>query len=448
MHKGREALKTARAEARQPNRTYVLVMLLLIYTSNFIDRTIVGIIGQPMKEDLGIADWQLGLLGGLAFALFYSTLGLPIARIAERRNRVWIISLALLVWSGFTASCGLVQNFTQLMLARIGVGVGEAGCAPASQSLIADLYPPEKRAMAMSVFSLGIPLGVMLGAVVGGLIAARLGWRAAFLVVGLPGVLLALVTAATIKDPDPQRSTRTGDLGDIPRFGAVLTLMWKERALRHLLAGAALAAVGGYSISSFAVPFLLRSFGLTLTAASVGFGLFSGAAATIGTLLGGWLVTRRVGKDPRAGAYIPALGLAVAAPLYVAVFATRDLRLLALAAIVPATVQYFYLGPTYALINNLVEPRMRATAVAILLLTMNAIGLGLGPLVTGALSDLFATLRYGGPFQADCFGALATQSLACRTATSEGLRLALCLTSVPLAWGGLHYWISSRSLRR
>ena len=436
-------------------RSYVLGLLVVVYVSNFIDRTIVNIVAQPMKEDLGLSDTQIGLLGGLAFALFYSVLGLPIARLAERYSRVTIIAAALAVWSGMTAVCGLAQSFAQLLLARVGVGVGEAGCSPAAQSLIADYYPPERRATALAVYSLGIPLGSLMGAVAGGWIAQEYGWRAAFMLLGLPGLLLALVVKLTIKEPlrggldrRPVAATPT------PGFGQVVRTLMAKPAFIHVALGGAMASFAGYGVGAFVIPFLLRGFDISLAQASSVYGLIGGLSAAVGTAMGGWLADRYGAKRRRNHVLIPAIGLIVSVPLYVLCILQQSLAAMALLIIVPAVTHYFYLGPTWGLTSNMVEPRMRATATAILLLIINLIGLGLGPVVVGALSDLFAAQAYAGDFAAACPGGRAPEGApagageACRTASFRGVRFALLAGVAVYGWAGIHYLLAGRTLER
>ncbi|MBE7217903.1 MAG: MFS transporter, partial [Caulobacteraceae bacterium] len=280
--------------------TWAMGLLLLLYTSNFIDRQVLTVLQQPIKEELKLTDGQLGLLQGFAFAIFYSILGIPIARLAERRSRKTIIAVSVLVWSAMTALCGTAANFATLFLFRVGVGVGEAGSSPPAHSMIADYYPPRKRATALSVYSLGIPLGSLLGAVLGGLVAQRYGWRSAFFVVGLPGVVLAILAQFTLREP-PRGHSETveaaerdpaGDaLQDVgaqaPSLGAVLRRLLSKRSFLHLAAGATLASFAGYGVNAFAAPYYIRTFGLSLAQVGLLFGVIAGVGAGVGVLAGG-----------------------------------------------------------------------------------------------------------------------------------------------------------------
>lgn len=303
-------------------RSWVLALLMIVYTSNFVDRTIVAILGQAIKVDMKISDAQLGLLGGIAFAVLYTTLGIPIARLAERHNRVTIISICLTIWSGMTALCGLAANFPLLMLCRVGVGVGEAGCSPSAQSLIADYYAPEKRATALSIYSFGIPLGSMIGAVSGGLMAQYFGWRAAFMIVGLPGVLLAILVKLTLKEP-PRGLSEPGGArlaAPAPSLWTVAKQLFGAPSFRHMAAGVTLVSFAGYGIGQFSAPYFVRRFGLSYAEVGLVFGLIGGISSGLGTVLGGYVTDRAGRTDRRWYAWTPAIGVAIAAPIYLAAY--------------------------------------------------------------------------------------------------------------------------------
>ncbi|MBO9558035.1 MAG: MFS transporter, partial [Caulobacter sp.] len=285
----------------------VLGLLLATYTFNFIDRTIIATIGQAIKVDLKLTDTQLGLLGGLYFALLYTLLGIPIARMAERWNRVTIISLSLVIWSGFTALCGSAASFTQLALYRFGVGVGEAGCSPPSHSLISDYYEPKKRASALSIYSFGIPLGTMFGAVAGGWLAQEFSWRVAFVIVGLPGILLAVLVKLIVKEPPRGHSERVERpleaedvvaepakppfslVNEFKELGAVLGVLFGKWPVLHMMLGVTIASFGSYGSGAFVPPYFVRTFGLGLAQVGLIVGLIGGFSAGVGTLVGGFL---------------------------------------------------------------------------------------------------------------------------------------------------------------
>jgi len=396
-----------------------LLILTLAYVLNFVDRQLVAILGQPIKAELHLSDTGLGLLGGFAFAIFYSLLGIPIARLAERRNRVAIIAVATGLWSVMTALCGFAGSFATLLIARIGVGIGEAGSAAPSQALIADLVPRERRATALALFSLGVPVGMMISAIGGGWIAATLGWRAAFIALGLPGIVVAALLPLIVGDA-PRREPAPPP----PRFGTVLSMLWRDRSFLHMAAGATLASFAGYGLTTFAVPLMMRQ-GVDLRTAATGFGLIVGLALTLGMAGGGWLSDRFSKYDPGAPGRISSLGATFAAILFLVALRQRDPIAVAGLSFAPFVFAHLYFGPTYAVTVNAVPPAARATAIAILLLAINAIGLGLGPLLVGMASDHFAH-HHG---------------------ATKGLKIALRLDMIVYLWAGLHFLAAARRLR-
>lgn len=404
-----------------------LGLLTLVYVVNFVDRQLIGIVGQPMKVALGLGDRQLGMLGGVAFALFYTILGLPIARLADRRSRVGIIAGSLALWSVMTALCGLAGSFPTLLLARMGVGVGEAGCVPPAQSLLSDLHAPARRATALSIFSLGVPAGMLIGAVGGGWIAQTLGWRAAFLALGLPGLLLAIVVRLAIREP---ARIALPDAIAPPPLAAVARGLLHTPAFVHMALGASLASFAGYGLTNFAVSLLVRRYDLPLATAATGFGLVVGAGVGIGIAGGGWLSDRLSPRLPGAAGMVAAAGTLVAALLFQVALQERSAVALGMAAFVPLLGAHLYFGPTYGVTVNSVDARSRATAIALLLMAMNAIGLGLGPLFVGTMSDHYAKLCGTAP---SCSGL--------------GLVRALRLDLLVYLWATLHFVLAARALR-
>jgi predicted MFS family arabinose efflux permease len=439
---------------------WAMALLFVVYTSNFVDRTILSVLQQPIKEDLKLSDAQLGVLGGFAFAVLYSTLGIPLARLAESRSRKTIITASLVVWSLMTALCGFAQNYMSLFAFRVGVGVGEAGASPPAHSLIADYFAPRRRATALSIYSLGIPIGVLTGSVLGGIIAQRYGWRPAFLLVGLPGLLLAVLTQITLKEP-PRGFSEGGEAvgAKPPSFREVLVRLGSRKSFLHVAAGASLASFANYGIGAFAAPYFIRTFHLGLAQAGVVLGVIAGAAAAIGTL-GGGLVTDRLGRrDKRWYVWIPALGLLLGAPFLVAGYLAPNWPLAVALLFIPPMIQYSYLGPSFGVMHNMVTPRMRATATALLFLAINFIGLGFGPTLVGVASDLFAAHHFAAPagltdsFNALCPGgraapgAVAGLNAACLDASAYGVRWAIIACTSIFAWAALHYALAARKLR-
>lgn len=400
---------SAAAAVSRVQQRYVVFLLFVVYTLNYLDRQIINILAEPIKQDLGIPDWQLGLLTGLGFVIFYSALGVPIARLAERYDRPLIIAVSLAVWSGFTTLSGFAQNFVHLLLARIGVGIGEAGCSPPAHSLICDIVPEERRARALSTFSMGAPVGSLLGLAVGGLIAGAVGWRAAFLIVGVPGLLLAFLLVASLKDPRTRQAVATAP----PRqsFGDAIRILRGNRTFWYTTFGSGFVALVSIGHAAFYGSFYLRNHAAELGALAVPLGLQPlgllglllglsyGVSAALGTFMSGILADRAARNDRRGYLAITALGPLFGAPVYVAAMLVDgfvpSLVLLGIAAMFNG----FYQGPTVAIIQAVVHPHMRATASAVMLLVVAFIAFGIGPIAVGVLSDCFAT--YGGMGEAE-----------------------------------------------
>jgi predicted MFS family arabinose efflux permease len=372
------------------NVRITLWMLLLVYILNFLDRQIVNILAEPIRRDLGLSDTQLGLLTGLAFALFYAVLGVPIARWADQptSNRVGLISVSLALWSAMTAVCGLAQNFTQLLLARVGVGVGEAGCTPAAHSLISDAVPRERRASAIAFYGLGIPIGGLMGMIIGGQLADLLGWRQAFLIVGVPGLLVAVLFWMLVREP--RRHLASAPAG---ATGASFAEAWAElrasKAYLPLTIGAATVAFLSYGKGVWATVFFIRTHGLTPGEVGLWLGLIAGIAGILGTWIGGWLADRYGRRDPKHYLTGPALSMVLAVPLLYLGYSVEDWRLALALIFLPTIANTLYYGPAYACAQNLVSPRARAVAASVIVFAQNLIGLGLGPLFFGMLSDYF-----------------------------------------------------------
>ncbi|TNE63994.1 MAG: MFS transporter [Alphaproteobacteria bacterium] len=366
----------------------MLFMLVLVYTFNFIDRQIIGILAVPIKEDLGLSDTQLGLMGGLAFALFYTSLGIPIAWLADRKSRTWIMTISLVVWSGMTAVCGLVQNFTQLFLARLGVGVGEAGGVAPAYSLIADFFPQSQRARALSIYSFGIPIGSALGIAFGGYMASKVDWRVAFFVVGIAGILIAPVFRMLVKEP--KRGQFDGALAseDKPGVIEVVKALVSKPGFWLLSFGAGCSSMMGYGLFFWLPSLFVRSFNLTILEASTTFGAILLVGGVIGIWGGGWLADRSARSGKKAGyARIPAIAFILTIPFYMAGIMAPSFELAMVVMLVPTALGLMWLGPVLAAVQHLVPPNMRSTASAIFLFINNLTGIGLGTVIIGAISD-------------------------------------------------------------
>jgi predicted MFS family arabinose efflux permease len=368
-------------------RAYVLCILVLVYTFNFIDRQIVGILAIPIKEDLGLTDTQLGLMGGLAFALLYTTLAIPIAMAADRMSRTWIMTGALVVWSGMTAVCGLAQNFWQLFLARVGVGIGEAGGVAPAYSLISDFFPPNQRARALSVYSFGIPIGSALGIVFGGIIATLVDWRFAFIVVGAAGILVAPLFRATVREPVRGAFDAKGSLSSAASLTEIMRVLMHKPSFWGLSLGASFSSMMGYGLFFWLPSFFVRSYEITLLNASLVYGAILLVGGIAGTWLGGSLADRFGENNRSAYARIPAFAFLATVPFYLVGVLSPNLVISVLVMTVPTALGLAWLGPVISAVQHLVPPNMRATASAIFLFVNNLIGIGIGTFAIGAISD-------------------------------------------------------------
>jgi MFS family permease len=364
---------------------------------------VVNILAEPIKRDLGLADWQLGMMTGLAFAIFYTVLGIPIARMAETKNRPFIIGASVAAWSAFTVLCGFTQNFWQLILARIGVGVGEAGCTPPAHSLITDYVPKEKRAGAIAFYSIGTPLGTLAGMAMGGLVADAYGWRVAFMVAGAPGILFALVATFTLVEPRRQLAADiAARAAQKISLGAALAVLATKKTFWLVALAASIKAFVGYGHAPFTASFFFRVHGPEVAELAARFGLKSagflglalgligGTAGVIGAWFGGILADRLGAKDLRAYVIVPAIASLITIPFYILAVSVGTPMLAICILTIPVLLGTLWYGPVYATAQSIVDPHMRATASAVLLLIINLIGLGLGPVAVGALSDVLA----------------------------------------------------------
>jgi predicted MFS family arabinose efflux permease len=401
-------------------RRATLALLAAVFAVNFMDRQILAILSEPIKLELGLSDAQVGLLYGFAFAVVYSVAGIPLARWADRADRARLINASLALFSLMTIACGLAASYAQLIAARIGVAVGEGGTNPSSHSLIADLFPEGRRATAMGVFALGPNAGILLGFAFGGAIGQAWGWRAALVAAGAAGLALAALTAWLLKDAPRAAAMPSSPPQDLAHC---LRSLFRHSSMRHLFMGGAVMSVAVYAAIGWLPAFLIRSHGLSTAAAGIALAVLLGALGGLGTLAGGWLADRLGARDPAWRLRVVALSQLAAVPFWLgALLAGQPSPGIALLA-VPAAVLCFYLAPSFAAVQSLAEPATRALAAALLILVGSLIGLGIGPLAVGVLSD---TLRpaYG----------------------TESLRLALLVVVPLLAWSAAHYFAASRTL--
>jgi predicted MFS family arabinose efflux permease len=407
-------------------RSYALALFLLVYIINFVDRQIFSILIEPIRLEIHLSDTQLGLLGGIAFAIFYTFAGIPIARWADVGVRKNIVALALVIWSVMTMFTSTAKGFGTLLIARVGVGIGEAGCSPPIHSLISDMYPEEERGTALSTYALGIPIGAAIGTLVGGWIGEYFGWRMAFLVVGLPGIIVAIVVFFTVREP-PRGHSEPDHVQvqkDLVPLAETIRFLWGLRAFRHLSFAGALHAFVGYGVGLFIPAFFMRVHGFGLAETSTYLFLI-GLTGMIGTYLGGYLGDRMGKKDKRWYMGVPGIATIISVPFAVLFYTTGDPMLAIVLAIPGAILGPMYLGPTFAMTQTLVPPAMRSTASAILLFVLNLIGLGLGPVFAGFLSDTLKP-EYG----------------------EESIRYSLLILAVAgNIWSAFHYYLASRTLR-
>lgn len=386
------------ASRKLPANPYlVLATLLVVYILNFADRVLLGVMAVPIKVDLSLTDTQLGLLGGTAFALFYATLGVPIALLADRKSRSWIITLALLTWSGFTALCSFASGFALLFFARLGVGVGEAGGVAPSYSLIADYFPPEKRARALGFYSFGIPIGSAVGLAFGGLVATYFDWRTAFLTMGLIGIIMAPIFKLIVRDP--VRGGFDRQVAGTPQskpfdFKGALGVLRHKPSFWLLALGSSMGATASYGISFWIPSFYVRSFEMSLAHISLIYGGILLLGGIAGTWCGALLGDRFGPSKPAVYILIPTIAFLVALPFFLLAVSVSSVTLSLMFLVVPTTLGGMGFGTILTAIQHVVPPSLRSTGSSIFLLINNLVGLGLGSLILGAISDLF-TLRYG-----------------------------------------------------
>lgn len=380
-------------------RRYVLFLLTIVYALNFVDRQILVILQESIKTDMSLSDTQLGLLTGFAFAIFYVSVGIPIARMADVGNRKNIVAASVAIWSGMTALSGLTQNFYQLLLARIGVGVGEAGGSPPSHSILSDYYPAKERGRAMSIYSTGVYLGILIGFIIGGWVNQHYGWRVAFFAVGVPGILIALVVKFTLREPIRGLSDGV-KVDSASTFKDTLSTLWSLKSFRFYALASGLTAFCSYGIGNFLPSFLIRSHGFESTQVGISLAITSGIGGAIGTYYGGYFADKLGLKDMRWYLWVPAIPAIFGPVLIVSAMFMQDSTQALICLFASTVFGALYLGPVIAITHTLVKPNMRAMASAVLFFILNLIGLGCGPLAVGlisdALTDVFAgdALRY------------------------------------------------------
>ncbi|MGD9965780.1 MAG: spinster family MFS transporter [Hyphomonadaceae bacterium] len=377
-----------------PGNPYlVLALLLLVYIFNIADRVLLGVMAGPIKLELGLSDTELGILGGTAFALFYATLGVLIAWIADRRSRSWIVTVSLTLWSAFTAACGLATNFLQLFAARLLVGVGEAGGVAPSYSLISDYFPPSQRARALAVYSFGIPMGSAIGLSLGGVIATNVDWRTAFIYMGVAGMLTAPLFKAVVRDP-VRGGYETRQPAERPHLREALRTLRRKPSFWLLALGSSLGATASYGVTFWIPTFYVRSFGVPLSHAAMMYAAIILVAGVIGAWAGAWMTDRFGPARPVSYVAIPVAALLLSLPFYLGAVSVESALLSAALLTAPTALGAMCYGPILAAVQNVSPPAMRTTASAMFLLVNNLIGLGFGSAVLGFISDALQQ-RYG-----------------------------------------------------
>jgi MFS family permease len=393
-------------------------LLTLIYTLNFLDRSLIILLLQSIKTDLVLTDTQLGLLTGIAFGLFYATLGLPIARWADHGNRVTIVSIAIGLWGVTVMACMLVTNFIQLLLARTAAGVGEAGCMPPTYSLLGDYFPKSaERTWAMVIYWLANPLAALISFVIGGWLNEVYGWRETFFLMSVPALLLAVVAKVTIKEPRTSSASPGGSKAELPGWRVVLKVLWQQPSTRHLSLGIIVVFTMALGMAPWYAAFMIRTHAMGTAELGVWLGLIFGIGGAAGTLLGGYVAERWFADNERGQMRITALMIASLTPSFALFLVLQDKHHALLAFVPLMVVFYFFVGPTFALLQRLVVDEMRATTLALVMLFANLIGMGIGSQVVGVLSDLLMP------------------SLG-----SDSLRYAMLAMSVVALWAAVHFW--------
>jgi MFS family permease len=459
------AAPTAPVVVTTSYRRYALTLLVVIYTVNFLDRSIVTQLIEPIKEDLHLNDTEVGAMAGWVFGLFYTVLGVFMGRWADRGDRPVIMTLALTVWSGFTVLGGFAQNFATLVVSRLGVGIGEAGCSPTAHSLISEYTPREKRASALAIYAMGTPIGTMLGMILGALIADRYGWRTAFFVAGAPGLVMAAIALATLKEPRRALKSAAAKAADaaqqIPVVRVIRTLAAKPTFWTFSIASGSIAFIG-YAHATFLASFFLRNHTPELASLAAQFGmqprgfvgtamgLMAGIGGVLGSFVGGWLSDRFSVRDLRWSGTFPAIAPLISTPVFWFILSTSNMALALPLLLIPYAALAMWYGPVYGGVQGLVPVRMRAIAAAVLLFIINILGAVAGPSVFGWFNDLM-TNRYLGGTGLDveaCKTALGAAKASCAAASAHGIKTTMYLSTIMIAPAVLGFWASRWTIRQ
>lgn len=439
-------------------RSYVLMSLTVVYTFNFIDRILISVVSVPIINEFQLSQFQFGLLSGIGFALFYTLLGIPIANLSEKVSRKLIISVSVILWSFATVLCGFTVGFVTLLLARMLVGIGEAGCTPPANSMISDYYAPSARPTALGIYAMGVTAGGVMAQVFGGFILDIFTWREAFIFIGAPGILIGIIFFLTVKEPPRGYSDPPGTAHvEKASFKEAIAEIFSKRTFWVMTTGATIAAFAGYALVGLQPQHVVFTQGFTPAQTALMFMAPVGLAGTLGAFLGGYLTERASHRSQTAATWVPGTAFLFCAPIYASAFMVGDSTLMLVLLMVASTLQYFYLGAQYNIAQAVVSLRVRATSIAILLFVVNLIGYGVGPPALGIIADTLSTNwinagQYAGQITATC--SLTDPSLteelvnACREARAYGVRWACVVATCLFAFAGLFFLLAGRSFTR
>lgn len=430
-------------------------MLVLVGTCSAIDRVAISTMGPAIARDLGLSDLKLGLASGFGFALLYAVLGLPIARLADSRSRVRLIAISVGVWAVVLMLSGMVRNFYQLLACRMIIGIGEAGVQPPAVSLVSDLYPRNRRGAALGVMALGVPLGTVIGSAGAGYLAEALSWRIALMLMGAPALILAALAWLTLREPPRGMSEEGNARADMepPSLATIARLLAARRSFWHLLAAIAIVDVAIYGIGMFLPQYFTRVVHLSLSQTGVVYGIV-GALSTVGYVFGGALADRAARHDERWYGWLCAIGVLAGAPLYIAAFQTLAPIVATVLLTLGGICMFLFFTPAQVILQNMVEPKMRATTAFIFFFVGGLVGAGFGPALVGLLSDSAASYYFkAGDYAITCAGGVAIAgtpaglSSTCSAAAADGIRTALSMTSYLFIWAAIHFFLAARTLR-
>ncbi len=428
-------------------RRFILI-LFLVCLLNLGDRAVFSVVVPAMRGELRLTDFHIGILQGFSFALLYGGLGIPVGRLAERASRTRLIAFATGIWSLATVLSGCAVNFAQMMATRIAVGMGEAGFTAPTSSLVADHFPPRQRASAMALIMLGLPLGTLVGAIGGGLVAQHYGWRVAFFALGLPGLVVALLVRALLREPPRGLADgKPASPGPVPPFSEVLRHIRRSRVLPHVMLGGGLSAIGIQGVAQFMPLLFTRAFHLPIGSAAALFGVVSGSSLAVGMLIGGFGTDRAALRDARWSAWGPAIAFCIAPVFYLFGFNQATIPATAALLVGGGVCAMVYYGPSIAMLQNLTPSAMRASTTAVFAMLMALVGTGIGPTLVGYASDRFASRAFNGDFAVACRPGVQAVAEGCAAASLQGLRLAMMIAVLSFAWAAVHYLLAARALR-